>query len=94
MKQLEWSAVALADLDRFARFLMQQDPRLAALIAEELIRGAEVLESHPRMGRAIAGHENYREAILKVMNGRYIFQYRVEETRTVMLRVLYGREDR
>jgi plasmid stabilization system protein ParE len=46
------------------------------------------------MGRSIAGREEYRESVLQVLNSRYIFQYRVEDARIVMLRVFYGREKR
>jgi hypothetical protein len=31
--KLEWSATALADLDRFAAFLHERHPRLAQIIA-------------------------------------------------------------
>jgi hypothetical protein len=31
--KLEWSAIALADLDRFAAFLHERHPRLAQVIA-------------------------------------------------------------
>jgi len=32
--KLEWSAIALADLDRFAAFLHDRHPRLEQVIAE------------------------------------------------------------
>jgi hypothetical protein len=34
---LDWSDDALADLDRFAAFLKEQSPELAAIVAEEII---------------------------------------------------------
>jgi toxin ParE1/3/4 len=34
--KLEWSAIALADLDRFAAFLHDRHPRLAQVIAAEI----------------------------------------------------------
>ena len=35
--KLEWSAVALADLDRFAAFLQDHHPRLASIVAREIL---------------------------------------------------------
>jgi hypothetical protein len=35
--KLEWSAAALADLDRFALFLEQHYPSLARIVADEII---------------------------------------------------------
>jgi len=38
--KLEWSASALADLDRFAEFLQRHYPSLAATVADEIIKKA------------------------------------------------------
>jgi plasmid stabilization system protein ParE len=38
--KLEWSAAALADLNRFAAFLHERHPRLAKIIATEIQKGA------------------------------------------------------
>ena len=47
--KLEWSEEALADLDRFAAFLEQHYPRLAKIVAEEIIAKAQILRRrYPR----------------------------------------------
>ncbi len=66
---IEWSLDALADLDRFATFLHQQFPDLAAHVANELIVRADVLRRHPKLGRPIATREEYREVVLQVLGG-------------------------
>jgi plasmid stabilization system protein ParE len=91
---LEWSVDALADLDRFAAFLEQRHPHLAAIVAEEIIAQAQVLSEHPQIGHPIAGREEYRQVVLKVLNAAYVFQYRYDGQRLVMLRVFHGREAR
>jgi toxin ParE1/3/4 len=89
---VEWSASALADLDRFAVFLHQHFPHLADRIATALKERALQLADHPRLGRAIAGRDEYRQVVLRALNAAYVFQYRIDGERVVILRVLHGRE--
>jgi len=91
---LEWSDDALADLDRFAQFLHDRHPTLAQRVAQEIIAKAQVLVEHPRLGRPIAGREEYPQIVLQVLNAAYVFQYRYDGERLVMLRVFHGRESR
>jgi plasmid stabilization system protein ParE len=91
---LDWSDDALADLDRFATFLQEQSPELAAIIAEEIIARAQLLSRHPKLGRPISTHEEYRQIVMQVLGGTYVFQYRYDGNRIAMLRVFHGREAR
>jgi plasmid stabilization system protein ParE len=92
--EIEWSLDALADLDRFAAFLHQRFPDLAVHIANELVERTDVLRRHPRLGRAIAGREEYRELLLQVLGGTYALQYRYDGVSVLMLRIHHGREAR
>jgi plasmid stabilization system protein ParE len=92
--KVEWSADALADLDRFARFLQDQFPALAPRVAQEIIAKTQVLADHPLLGRQVRGREEYRQIVLQVLNARYVFQYRYDGERLVVLRVFHGREAR
>jgi toxin ParE1/3/4 len=92
--RLEWSDDALADLDRFAAFLQERHPSLAKIVAEEIIKRAQILSQQPLLGRAIEGHPEYRQVVLQVLNALYIFQYRYDGSRLVMLRVFHGSEAR
>jgi plasmid stabilization system protein ParE len=92
--EIEWSLDALADLDRFATFLHEQFPELAARVASELVVRADVLRRHPKLGRPIATREEYREIVLQVLGGMYVFQYRYDGTTILMLRVFHSRETR
>lgn len=91
---LEWSDDALADLERFADFLHHKHPALAPIIAREIITKSEVLIRHPKLGKPIAGHGEFRQVVLEVLNAPYVFQYRFDGARLVMLRVFHGRETR
>lgn len=92
--KLEWSAAALADLDRFAEFLHDQNPGLASRIASEILERVRVIAEHPQLGRPIAGRDDYRELVLRVHNAAYVFRYAYDGNRVVMLRVFHSREQR
>ena len=89
---LEWSAAALADLDRFAAFLHERHPELAKIVAEEIRDRARILAKHPLIGRPIEGRPEFRELVLDVLNARYVFRYATDGARLVMLRVFHSRE--
>lgn len=91
---LEWSREALADLNRFVAFLFDKHPALAKRVAQEILSKAEILTDHPQLGRPLAGREEYRQIVLQVLNARYVFQYRYDGKRLVILRVFHGREER
>ena len=92
--KLEWSDEALADLDRFAEFLSREHPSLASVVAKEIVGKVQVLSAHPELGRPIAGREEYRQIVLQVLGAAYVFQYRFDGKRLVMLRVFHAREAR
>ena len=91
---LEWSDDALADLDRFAAFLHDRSPELAAVVAREIIARSQVLSRHPKLGRPLSTREEYRQLILEVLGAAYAFQYRYDGSRLVILRVFHGRESK
>jgi plasmid stabilization system protein ParE len=49
---------------------------------------------HPQLGRPIAGREEYRQLVLQVLGGNYVFQYRYDGARVVILRVFHAKEAR
>jgi plasmid stabilization system protein ParE len=71
--KVEWSDEALADLDRFVEFLNREHPSLAATVAGEIISKTRVLAEHPRLGRPIAGREEYRQIVLRVVRAASMF---------------------
>ncbi len=89
---VEWSQDALSDLDRFAAFLHDKYPALAPRVALEIKAKAQFLADFPRSGRPLAGHQEYRQIVLEVLNARYVFQYRYDGSRLVLLGVFHGRE--
>jgi plasmid stabilization system protein ParE len=92
--KLEWSAAALAYLDRFAAFLHDRHPQLAKTIADQIRQRTSLLEEYPLIGRAIEGRPHFRELVLEVANATYIFWYACDDEQLVMLRVFHSREAR
>ena len=90
--KVEWSVRSLADLERFAEFLHERDPALAGRIAAEIRERAQMLADRPLLGRRLGDREEYGQVILQIAGAAYIFQYRIEGERLVMLRVFHGRE--
>ena len=91
---VDWSDAALADLERFAEFLHREHPSLAAKVAAEIVSKVQVLAAHPRLGRPIAGRQEYHQIALQVLRATSVFQYRIDGDRLVVLRVYHGRESR
>lgn len=92
--KIEWSAAALADLDRFANFLQTDFPNLAGVVAHEIIAKADAIAANPRLGRVLDERKLFRQVVLRVLNAVYVFQYRYDGDRLVMLRVFHSRERR
>lgn len=46
------------------------------------------------LGRPISGRPEYRQMVMQVLGAAYIFQYRFDGKRLVMLRVFHSREAR
>jgi plasmid stabilization system protein ParE len=92
--KIEWSAAALADLDRFAKFLQKDFPSLATIVAEEIIAKTDMITANPRLGRVLDERKAFRQIVLRVLNAAYVLQYRYDGKRLVVLRVFHSREQR
>jgi plasmid stabilization system protein ParE len=79
---VEWSDDALADLDRFAAFLHDRSPEVAAIVAREIVARAQALSRHPKLGRPLSSREEYRQLVLEVLGAAYVFQYRYDGSRS------------
>jgi plasmid stabilization system protein ParE len=91
---IEWSAGAVADLDRFSDFLQSRFPTMARTVGREIHRKVDLLIDTPELGRPLSGRRDRRQIVVRVLNASYIVQYRLAADRLVILRVFHGREVR
>jgi addiction module RelE/StbE family toxin len=92
--RVEWSATALADLDRFAHFLQDRFPKMAKVVGREIAQKSDLLIEHPELGRPLPRRPDLRQLVLHVLNASYVIHYRVMPDRLIVLRVFHGREAR
>ena len=50
MMKVEWSAAAVADVDRFAHFLQDRFPEMAKVVGRELLQQSDLLIEPPQLG--------------------------------------------
>jgi plasmid stabilization system protein ParE len=60
----------------------------------DYFQGADADRAPAAWARPIRGREEYRQIVLQVLHAAYVFQYRIDGERLVMLRVFHGREAR
>jgi plasmid stabilization system protein ParE len=89
---LKWSANAERDLVRLHAFLVSVNPRAAAQVVQQLVRGTEQLLIHPRLGARI--DEFAPRDVRRLLVGDYELRYELTDTITYILRVWHVRENR
>ena len=92
--QVEWTEVALVDLEELLDFIAQENPTAAEAALTRLQQAAHRLEQHPHRGRAVPELSRfeirlYRELVIRPW--RII--YRVGQGRVWVMAVLDGRRD-
>lgn len=92
--KVQWSGRALADLNRFSRFLQDRFPDMATIVAREMVQKSRTLAEHPELGRPLARRSYVRQLVVRVLNATYVMHYRVMQDRVVILRIFHGREVR
>ncbi|MDY7225274.1 type II toxin-antitoxin system RelE/ParE family toxin [Hyalangium rubrum] len=92
--EVEWTQVALTDLEELLDFIAQDNPAAAEAALDRLSQAAQRLEQSPKRGRVVPELSRfelrlYRELIVRPW--RII--YRVGQRRVFVLAVLDGRRD-
>jgi len=72
---VEYSARALADIDRLFDFLAAENPNAAVASATAIVDAVGILERHPYIGRPVRGRT--RELVISYGRTGYVALYRV-----------------
>jgi plasmid stabilization system protein ParE len=72
--QVVYSRRALDDLERLFRFLLEEDPAAAVDASGAIQSGAEILASHPLIGRRVA--PTLHELVISFGRTGYVALYR------------------
>ncbi len=67
---------------------------MAPIVGPTILDKAGVLADFPALGRPDYARPEYRQVVLRILNAPYVFQYRYDGGRVVILRVFHGRESR
>lgn len=91
--KIEYTDVAINDLNRLRAFIAEHDPQAATRTAKKLITGIGGLSQQPKLGHPVMlapNPENIRDLIL----GRYIVRYAQLAHAILILRIWHHKEDR
>lgn len=92
MAVVEYSARALADIDRLAEFLLVDNPREATRTAALIMDAIDVLREHPLIGRPV--EHDLRELVISRGHTGYLALYAWDEAadRVLVLAIRHQRE--
>lgn len=89
--RVEWSTLALDDLDDVTRYIGKDSPYYARELAERIFETTDRLRDFPLSGRAVPEADD--TAVREVIVQGYRVMYRVEDQRVLILAVMHSRRD-
>lgn len=92
MAAVDYTARALADIDRLATFLLAERPREAERTAQLIMDAIDVLREHPLIGRP--AEQGLRELVISRGQTGYLALYAYDEAgdRVLVLALRHQRE--
>lgn len=91
--KLKWSAAALEDVKRLRQFIELHNPQAARRAAESLKQAADLLLTHPGIGKRLEGRQD-RELFVPFGQRGYILRYRLDGEVIVILKIWHSLEKR
>jgi len=92
LTRLTYAPRALANLDRLADFLLENDATAAATTASVIIDGLNILARHPLIGRTV--ESGLRELVISRGRSGYValYRYDVANDSALVLAIRHQRE--
>lgn len=90
--QLEWTLLALQDVERLSQFLLVKNPEAARKVIVMLADAPEMLLLHPQLGPA---DESWSpREVRSLFFGSYEMIYELAGERIIILRIWHTKEER
>jgi plasmid stabilization system protein ParE len=93
MAEVKWLPEALQDLHRLHSFLYQKNQGAAKSYAEIIIKGTQMLEESPSLGRPIDDDTGRRELFMPFGTSAYVLRYKLAGADVVIMRIWHSREN-
>ncbi|APG17136.1 MULTISPECIES: type II toxin-antitoxin system RelE/ParE family toxin [Kosakonia] len=90
--QLEWTRLALQDVERLSKFLFIQNPEAARKVVIMLADAPEMLLLHPQIGPP--DESWYPREVRSLFVGSYEMIYELTDSHIIILRIWHTKEDR
>jgi toxin ParE1/3/4 len=85
MAKINWSKLAIKDLQSIYNYISLDSPLYADRHTEHLINAVDLLETHPLSGRIVPEQGN--PAIREVIYGNYRIFYKIQRKNIIILRI-------
>lgn len=93
MPQLIWTPPALADVQRFYRFLAPKNPDAATRAVKAIRTGVKILAHQPHLGRLVEDMDPaFREWLIDFGNSGYVALYRIDGDMVSVLAIRHQKE--
>lgn len=94
MPQVNWSTVALADLNQNYQFLKEKNLDAANRALQTIVQAAKSLGQFPQKGMVIESQSGLRK--LPVQFGKYgfVIYYTILDDEVLILKLYHGRQER
>lgn len=81
MVEVNWTALALEDLDDIAKYISKDSVRYAKLTIRTLLLSTDILTNTPKIGRIVPEFNN--SLIRELIRGNYRIVYRIVSTKKI-----------
>jgi len=89
--ELEWTNLALDDLENIRDYIGKDSPYYAKQFIERIFDAAENLQDHPKIGRPVP--ETDRDDVRELIFQSYRIIYRTKPDRVQIVTVIHGSRD-
>lgn len=91
--EIVWLPEAARDVARLREFIEVKNPAAAKRAAARILEAVKILKENPEAGRPIEELPLFRDLVIPFGSGSYVLRYRVEQSRSFIVRVRHSKEE-